>query len=117
MVKKWEDFHKVTEDSEEDMKNRLYGTGDNPKRDLVTALKDLVSTISKSNPATQEDFDNIKMDIKEKKERITSHADFNEFKQDGFEWQDQVIKASDWEKELRDAVVTLYKKATKKGFV
>tara|TARA_Y100000389_G_scaffold195186_1_gene226216 strand:+ start:4954 stop:5307 length:354 start_codon:yes stop_codon:yes gene_type:complete len=117
MVKKWNDFHGIVEGEKPDDNTQLFGTGPSTQQDLVILLRKFVVFISKANPNSQEEFDDIKNDIREKKEAITRHVDYEEFKRFGFEYQDQIIKASDREEELREAVLSLYAKATKKGFI
>lgn len=118
MVKKWNDFHGIVEgEKPEEDSSQLFGTGPSTQQDLVILLRKFIVFISKANPESQEDFNDIKNDIKEKKEAITQHINYEEFKQFGFEYQDQIIKASDREDELREAILSLYAKATKKGFV
>jgi len=117
MVKSFDDFNKkqITEQEGEEPINRLFGTGENTKRDLIKSLIDLIEMISKSNPTDQESYDQIKMRIGEAKDSIVSHEDFLEFKEQGFEWQDTRIKMSQWGDDLKKAVASLHHKATKKG--
>lgn len=117
MVDSFKNFNKkrLTEQEDEEPINRLFGTGDNPKRDLIQLLLDLIDMISKSNPEDQESYDEIKARIQDSKDAIISHKDFREFKEEGFEWQDTQLGLSEWEHDLKKAVKSLYYKATKKG--
>lgn len=117
MVKSFDDFNKrkITEQEGEEPVNRLFGTGDNNKRDLIKSLIGLIDMISKSSPVDQESYDQIKMRIREAKDSIVNHEDFVEFKEQGFEWQDTRIKMSQWGDDLKKAVASLHHKATKKG--
>lgn len=119
VVKGFDKFTKINENEEleGDMPFRLYGQGDNPKQALIRDLKELITMINKSNPSTQEEYDAIKDMIKNKAEELKSHPDFEEFKEEGFEWQDRVIKLSDWHADLRQAVHALSAKVSKKGLV
>ena len=80
MVQSFDDFNKkqITEQEGEEPINRLFGTGENTKRDLIKSLIDLIDMISKSNPEDQESYDQIKMRIKDSKNAIVNHGDFKE---------------------------------------
>jgi hypothetical protein len=113
MIKDFKKFTKLNEDDEE-APFRLYGTGKTAEAALIEELKDLVDFINRANPIDQEDYNNIKEDIKLKTSKIKGNKSFLDFK-DGFDWQDSVIKLSDWQDDLKLAVTTMNKKATKKG--
>jgi len=117
MIESFNEFNKkqVTEQEEPQEINRLFGTGENPKRELILKLKSLVEMISKANPEDQAGYDQIKSDIDSAKTEIVSHPDFKEFKEEGFEWQDTKISIAEWQDDLKKAVRSLYAKATKKG--
>ena len=82
VIKGFRAFNKLNERDEEgiDMPFRLYGQGDNPQRELIKDLKELIIMINKSNPSTQDEYDNIKELIRNKSEEIKTHPNFEEFK-------------------------------------
>jgi hypothetical protein len=115
VIKGFSVFNKINEESEMEEPFRLYGMGDNPQRQLISDLKELIEVVATSNPNTQEEYEQIKEQIRLKGESLKSHPNFEEFKETGFEWQDQIIKLSDWQSELKQAVYTLHQKTSKKG--
>lgn len=110
-------FNKINEEEEMGELFRLYGSGDNPQRQLISDLKELIEMVATSNPNTQEEYEQIKEQIRSKGESLKSHPNFEEFKKNGFEWQDQIIKLGDWQSELKKAVYALHQKASKKGLI
>ena len=117
VIKDWTGYKKVSEenDNEFEVPFRLYGEGITPQSELIEELKSMVAGINKATITDQDSYDRIKADIITKKDKIMSHPNFDEFKETGFEWQDETIKLSDWQEELRDAVASMSDKANKKG--
>ncbi len=116
VIKDWKGYTKLSEEFEgEETPFRLYGEGTTPQAELIQELKSMIEGINKANPTDQANYDKIKEDIKIKKDKIMSHPNFDEFKEKGFEWQDETIKLSDWQSELREAVGNMANKAQKKG--
>lgn len=96
---------------------RLYGTGRNSRQDLIKMLVDLIQYIDRANPSTAEDFELIKDHMKQVSDDIKSHQNYREFKNSGFEFQEQVISMDDWSEEFKKAAHKLYAKAYKKGLI
>lgn len=119
MVKGFNEFSKLNMSEQEEPQEieRLFGTGRNSKTDLIKKLVSMIEMISKSNPADQESYDQIKINIKEAKNEIVNHPDFREFKTEGFDWQGSKIGLVEWEADLKKAVKSLYAKAVKKGLI
>jgi hypothetical protein len=113
-IKGFKGFSKINEQEEEDRPFRLYGEGDTPEAELIAMLKDLIVMINKANPTDQENYDEIKDSIRDTTSSIKRHRSFGELK-DGIPWQDGFIKLSDWSSELKEAVLNMNRKATKKG--
>lgn len=117
-VKGFKLFNRINENDENMTDNfRMFGKGETSQLKLVSELKELIDMISRSNPSSQEEYDIIKEEIRDKGDTLKSHPNFEEFKEVGFEWQDSIIKLSDWQSELRDAVLNLHNKVSKKGIV
>lgn len=112
LLRNYKDFYKVNE-NEEDKPFRLYGEGSTPEAQLIDLLKSLIEYIKKADPRDQESYDLIKKDISDRKNDITNHPSFSDFKH-GFNWQDSVIKLSDWNVDLKKAISSLYSKAEKR---
>jgi hypothetical protein len=116
-LKGFKTFNKINENEEMEEPFRLYGRGLNSKQELIKELKSFIEMIYKMRPETAEDFEQMKSDIKSKSDEIKNHPDYLEFKNEGFEFQDQVIKMSDWKDDFDKAVMAFYQKASKKGLV
>jgi len=113
VIRGFKEFNKVNE-NDDDRPFRLYGEGNTPEAELIAMLKDLISMINSANPVDQESYDVIKEDIRNATSDIKSHSGFEELK-NGIPWQDGFIKLSDWSSELKEAVMVMNKKASKKG--
>ena len=109
-------YSKLNENEEEEP-FRLYGRGTNSKQELIKQLKDLIAMINRMNPITEDDFEQAKFEIKDASDAVKTHPDYNEFKTEGFEWQDQTIKMSDWKEEFDRAIANLYQKVSKRGLI
>jgi hypothetical protein len=112
-IKDYKGFSKINED-DDDKPFRLYGEGTTPEAELIEMLKALVDTINKVNLTDQEAYDNFKEGIRTETMDIKRHRSFGELK-DGIPWQDGFIKLSDWSAEIKEAVLNMNRKATKKG--
>ena len=73
------------------------------QRELMDMMTDLVNFIKSSNPITHEEDIEIQTAIKIKKNSILNHHMFEEFKENGFVIQDDVLKLSDWSNSLKEA--------------
>lgn len=115
IIKDYKGFTKVNE-NDDDKPFRLYGTGATPEAELIELVKSLITDIKKSNPKDQESYNIIKDNIRNKSSLIKRHPKLEDFKH-GFQWQDTFIKLSDWQGELKSAVLELNKKAQKNGLI
>ena len=66
-------------------------------------MSDLVEFIKSANPSNEQEDIEIQTAIKIKKNRILNHHMFEEFKENGFSMQDNVLKLSDWSESLKEA--------------
>lgn len=117
LVKGFKQFNKINEQEDMEEPFRLYGRGSNSKQKLIKELKGLINTIDRLNPKSLEEFESMKLEIKDRANAIKNHPDYLEFKETGFEFQDQIISMSDWKDDFDKAVIKFYQKASKKGFV
>lgn len=75
----------------------------NDQKELMGMMTDLVNFIKSANPMTHEEDVEIQTAIKIKKNSILNHHMFEEFKENGFVIQDDVLKLSDWSNNLKEA--------------
>jgi len=73
------------------------------QRELMGMLSDLVEFIKSANPFHEKEDIEIQTAIKIKKNNILNHHMFEEFKENGFSIQDNVLKLSDWSESLKEA--------------
>jgi hypothetical protein len=117
VIRNYKGYKKVNEEDKHETPFRLYGKGMTPQAELIKMYKSFINGIKKASPTDQESLDKIREDITKMKDTIMSHPNFEEFKDPGFEWQDQTIKASDSQAELKSAIESLDAKAIKKGLI
>lgn len=73
------------------------------EKELVKMMNDLIDFIGSAKSNGPDEDADIRSAIDDKKNKILSHPKFEEFKKEGFHWQDETIKLSDWYKNLARA--------------
>lgn len=73
------------------------------QKELMDMMTDLVNFIKSANPVTPEEDVEIQTTIKIKKDSILTHHMFDDFKENGFAIQDDILKLSDWSSNLKEA--------------
>lgn len=95
---------------EKGSKKHMFDENHGDRMELVKLFKELTEYIKKINPKDEEDLQRIKDNIKEKKDEIMNHPNYDELKNEGFPWQDTFLTLDDLLFDLKNATDTFQKK-------
>lgn len=117
IVKGFKEFSKkLYESKEEEELEPRFGDKDHKSRmELLNLFEEMIKYINKFKPTTQEKYEKFKEEIKDKKEDIMSHPQFDEFKSEGMPWQDSILYIDDILDKIKDAIMKMSEKAAKNG--